>query len=363
MVYLAYISFCFLGMQLLNVVLNLIFKQRIKKSRAENKELISVLIPARNEEANISFLLSDLQKSKNENFEIIVFDDESTDNTAKVVLDFAKQDKRIVLIQTNGLPQGWLGKNHACYQLAQKARGKYLLFLDADVRIEYNITTDAVSYLKRLNLKLLSIFPIQIQKTFGEKISVPVMDYILLTLLPLLFVRISPFKSHAAANGQFMLFDAETYRKVQPHLLFNNSAVEDIKIARHFKKEKFKIACLTGEKRVQCRMYKSYNEAVKGFSKNVFMFFGNVPLLAFLFWAFSAFGFIPIWLALPQFLTYYFAVLVSVLLLYSLVGQQNSVLNFLLFPFHLLFLTTILGNAFKVKKYKKLEWKERNIYS
>jgi glycosyltransferase involved in cell wall biosynthesis len=363
MVYLAYISFLFLGMQLLNVVLNFVFKQRIKNSRDENTELISVLIPARNEETNISSLLSDLQKFKNENVEIIVFDDESTDNTVKVVQDFAKQDKRIVLIESEGLPEGWLGKNHACYQLAQKARGKYLLFLDADVRIEDNIITDAVYYLKRFNLKLLSVFPTQIQETFGEKISVPVMNYILLTLLPLVFVRISPFKSHAAANGQFMLFDAETYKKTQPHLLFKNSAVEDIKIARYFKKIKLKIACITGEKRIKCRMYKNYNEAVKGFSKNVFMFFGNLPILAFLFWAFSAFGFIPVWLALPQFLTYYFAVLVSVLLLYSLVGRQNSVINLILYPFHLLFLITILGKAFKVKKNKKLEWKERNIYS
>lgn len=363
MVYLAYISFLFLGMQLLNVVLNLLFKQRIKNSRAENKELISVLIPARNEETNISSILSDLQKYKNEHLEIIVFDDESTDNTVKVVQDFAAQDKRIVLIQSNGLPQGWLGKNHACYQLAQKAQGKYLLFLDADVRIEANVITDAVNYMNRFNLKLLSVFPTQIQKTFGEKTSVPVMNYILLTLLPLVFVRISPFKSHAAANGQFMLFDAEIYRKIQPHLLFKNSAVEDIKIARHFKKVKLKIACITGEKRIQCRMYQSFNEAVKGFTKNVFMFFGNVPFLAFLFWAFSAFGFIPVWLALPHFLTYYFAVLVSVLLLYSLVGRQNSVINLLLFPFHLLFLITILGKAFKVKKNKKLEWKERIIYS
>ena len=363
MIYLAYISFLFLGMQLLNVFLNLVFKQKIKISETENNELISVLIPARNEEENLSFLLSDIQKSKNKNIEIIVFDDESNDNTVKVVRDFAEQDKRFVLIQSDGLPQGWLGKNHACYQLAQKARGKYLLFLDADVRIKANVITDAVSYLKRYNLKLLSIFPTQTQKTFGEKISVPVMNYILLTLLPLVFVRISPFKSHAAANGQFMLFDAETYKKIQPHLIFKNSAVEDIKIARYFKKEKIKIACLTGEKRIQCRMYKSYNEAVKGFSKNVFMFFGNVPLLAFLFWVFSAFGFIPVWFAMPQLLIYYFAVLVSLLLLYSLVSRQNSILNILLFPFHLLFLITILGNAFKVKKLKEFEWKERNIYS
>ncbi|GAB1415713.1 hydroxychlorobactene glucosyltransferase CruC [Paludibacter sp.] len=363
MVYLAYISLLFLGMQLLNVVLNLVFKQRIKISETENNERISLLIPARNEETNISFLLSDLQKSKKENIEIIVFDDESTDNTAEVVQNFANQDKRIVLLKSDGLPQGWLGKNHACYQLAQKAQGNYLLFLDADVRIEENVITDAVCHLKKFNLRLLSIFPTQSQKSFGEKISVPVMNYILLTLLPLVFVRVSPFKSHAAANGQFMLFDSETYRKIQPHHLLKKSAVEDIKIARHYKKEKLKIACLTGERRIQCRMYKTYKEAVKGFSKNVFIFFGNIPLLAFLFWAFSAFGFIPVLLAMPHFLIYYLATLLSILLLYSFVSRQNSVLNIIFYPFHLLFLTVILGNAFKVKKHKKLEWKERNIYS
>ncbi len=363
MIYLAYISFLFLGMQLLNVVLNLVFKQIIKISEAKNNEGISVLIPARNEETNISFLLSDLQKSKNENFEIIVFDDESTDNTAKVVLGFAEHDKRIVLIQSNGLSQGWLGKNHACYQLAQKARGKYLLFLDADVRIEGNFIVEAVAYVKKYQLKILSVFPTQIQKTFGEIISVPLMNYILLTLLPLVFVRVSPFKSHVAANGQFMLFEAETYRKIQPHLLFKNSAVEDIEITRYFKKEKLKIACLTGEKRIKCRMYQTYNDAVKGFSKSVFMFFGNKPLLAFLFWVFSAFGFIPVLLVLHQFLIHYFAILISILLLYSLVSRQNSVLTTILFPFHLIFLITILGKAFITRKHKKLKWKERNIYS
>lgn len=350
-------------MQLLNVVLNAVFMQKINISNVENNHLISILIPARNEETNISLLLSDLSKSKNKNIEIIVFDDESTDNTASIVKSFVKQDHRITLLQSAGLPKDWLGKNHACFQMAQKAKGNYLLFLDADVRIEESFIKDAVGYLQRCNLNLLSVFPTQVQKTFGEKTSVPLMNYILLTLLPLVFVRFSPFKSHAAANGQFMLFGAKMYREIQPHFIFKSSAVEDIKIARYLKKEKLKIACITGEKRIQCRMYKTYNEAVKGFSKNVFMFFGDIPVFAFLFWVFSAFGFIPVLLFLPHFFVYYLLALVCVLLLYSLVSRQNSVLNTLLFPVQLLFFITIIGNAFTLTKNKKLEWKERNIYS
>ena len=363
MLYLACISFLFLVIQFINVVINLIFRQKITGSTTDVNECISVLIPARNEEKNISFLLSDLTKSSNEKIEIIVFDDDSTDSTAEVVRDFAKRDTRITLLQSDGLPEGWLGKNHACFKLAQKASGKYLLFLDADVRIEKDFIPDAVAYLGRFKLKLLSVFPVQIQKTFSEKISVPLMNYILLTLLPLIFVRVSPFTSHAAANGQCMLFDAETYKKLQPHQLFKNSAIEDIAIARLFKKEKIRISCVTGEKRIQCRMYTTYQEAVNGFSKNVFMFFGNIPVLGFLFWVLSAFSFIPVLVALPQYLVFYVIILIFNLSLYSLVSRQNIISNIFLFPLHLAFFITIMVKALLSRKNKEIEWKERNIYS
>ncbi|MGQ9820133.1 MAG: glycosyltransferase family 2 protein [Candidatus Kapaibacteriales bacterium] len=349
-------------MQLVNVVLNAIFRQKIKSPNNELNELISVLIPARNEEKNIAFLLSDLQNTKFSNLEIIVFDDESTDNTSKIIEKFAKQDNRISMIRSKGLPSGWLGKTYACYQLAQKASGQYLLFLDADTRINGNIIPKTVAYLKKHQLKLLSVFPVQIQKSFGEKISVPVMNYILLTLLPLIFVRVSPFASHAAANGQFMLFDADTYKQLQPHQLFKDFAAEDIAIARFYKRMKLKIACITGEKNIQCRMYQSYNEAIHGFSKNVFMFFGNMPVLALLFWIFSTLGFIPVLLAYPQYLLVYFLVLLLIVILYSFVSMQNIGLNILLFPFQMFFLLSIIVNAFLTRKKKTLKWKERNIY-
>jgi len=363
MVYIAYISFFFLGIQLMNVVLNSIFRQKIKFSAIDGNELISVLIPARNEQKNIAGLLSDLQKINSEHVEIIVFDDESTDKTAEIVMNFAKQDKRISLIQSDGLPSGWLGKNHACYRLAQKATGQYFLFLDADVRIDSSVIPQAVSYLKKYKLGLLSVFPTQVQKSFGENVSVPVMNYILLTLLPLIFVRISPFASHSVANGQFMLFDALTYKNNEPHKLFKNCIAEDIVIARFFKKQKIKIACLTGEKRIRCRMYQSYTEAINGFSKNVFMFFGNMPVLAVLFWLFSAFGFIPVLFAFPQYLSFYFLILAIILILYSTSSKQNPFRNVALFPFQMLFLLSIIKNAFLMKKYNKTEWKERKIYS
>lgn len=363
MIYLAYISIFFVGLQLFNVVINFLFRQKIIPSNEEEKDLISVLIPARNEEKNIGVLLADLQKIKHNNTKIIVFDDQSTDDTGKIVEAFAKKDQRIKLLTSKGLPDGWLGKNYACFNLAKNAKGKYYLFLDADVRVNGSLIVDTVKYMKKYKLGLLSIFPTQIQKTLGEKITVPIMNYILLSLLPLIFVRISPFKSHAAANGQFMLFDADIYKEKQPHFEFKKFAVEDIAIARFYKRQKIKTACIAGEQRIKCRMYRSYKEALNGFSKNVFMFFGNVPILAFSFWLLAALGFIPVLISVPDLLAFYVLAIVAIQFFYAIVANQNILQTILLFPFHLGFLLILLGKALIVKTKNKHIWKERDIFS
>ena len=363
MLYWAYISFIFISFQLFNVLLNFIFRQKIRNADSYTGDLVSVLIPVRNEENNIGLLLDNLQKIKNGILEIIVYDDQSTDNTAKIVTDYSTLDSRIRYIKSEDLPDGWLGKNHACFQLVRNASGKYYLFIDADVRLYDEIIHDAVDYSKRYHLGLLSIFPRQIQHTFGEKSTVPIMNYILLTLLPLVFVRISPFVSHSAANGQFMLFDAKIYDKFQPHENFKNSPVEDIVISRFLKKQKVKIACLTGEDRVQCRMYEKYAEALNGFAKNVFMFFGNRPLLAFLFWLCASLGFIPILFMGQNILLIYLAILVLIQVFLSVISKQNTFYSIVLLPVQLFFLLHVIVKSLLLKKSKEYLWKGRHIYS
>lgn len=362
MQYLVYISWGFLGLQLCNVLINFFFRQKLLKTAFQNKELISVLVPARNEEANIGHLLEALQKIKNDAIEIIICNDHSTDNTAEIVKQFAQNDSRVRLIQSSLLPNGWLGKNHACFQLARQAKGKYLLFVDADVILCGNIIADVLAYAKKYKLGLLSVFPKQKQLSIGEKLTVPLMNYILLSLLPLIFVRVSPFKSHAAANGQFMLFDAEVYTKLQPHGKFKNSAVEDIAISRFYKSEKIKTACLIGEERIQCRMYTSYHNALNGFSKNIYMFFGNLPVLAFLFWTGATLGIVPVVIYSTHLALAYLAIIVFIQILYAVTAKQNLWATLLFFPAHLFFMLQVLIKALVVKKRKKYLWKGRSIY-
>ncbi|MBI9064075.1 MAG: glycosyltransferase [Marinilabiliaceae bacterium] len=362
MVYLASIVFIFALLQLANATINLVFYQRLVKPKSQLNDWVSILIPARNEEKNIGILLASLQQIKYQHVEILVYDDQSTDRTAAIVNEWAASDQRIRLIRSTELKPGWLGKNHACYTMAQAARGAFLLFIDADVTLSGTIVEEAVHTLKKQKLGLLSFFPKQLILSSGEKVSVPIMNYILLTLLPLIFVRHSPFSAHAAANGQFMLFDASIYNKFNPHLTFKNSPVEDISIARHFKKNKVKVSCMLGDKRVSCRMYTSYREALNGFSKNVLMFFGNQTLLAILFWSLTTLGFIFIASISLKLFFLYTALIVLTRVIVSIISRQHIMSNILfIIPQHV-FLLHVISNALMIKRKKNYTWKERKIY-
>lgn len=359
----AIILFLFALLQLLVAALNYFVRPALRKSLRKDIGLVSVLIPARNEEKNIMALLGDLQHQTYKNIEIIVFNDASTDRTANFVEQMSKHDARIQLISSYSLKQGWLGKNFACHQMAQKAKGKYLLFLDADVRIDENALSASLRYVMKKNLDLLSFFPKQIMNSLGERMVVPIMNFILVTLLPLFLVRKSGFKSLAAANGQFMLFDAKTYKKLLPHEKFKANKVEDIAIAQYFKTQKRTIACLLSPDSVRCQMYTGYGDAINGFAKNIVSFFGGSFLVALLFWLVSTFSVFVVYAYLPivYFLLFCFVLLVTRYFV-SAASRQNVGLNLLLIvPQQLNIFIIILKSAYNKYIRRAYEWKGRTV--
>lgn len=359
MIYLAYFIMGFTVVQLLVAFTNLLWGRFGYKGQNMGNHIVSVLIPARNEANNIGNLLDDLQKQHYTNLEILVFDDQSTDNTASIVATAAQNDKRIKLLQSGGLPNGWFGKNHACHQLANQASGKYYLFLDADVRVDANIVSNAVQYMHEYKPAMFSIFPKQLMFTSGEWSTVPVMNYILLTLLPLVLVLKSGFTSFSAANGQFMFFDAVVYRKYWLHEKFKSCKAEDIAISRYLKRQGLKIACFAADESVYCRMYQSFGEAINGFSKNVTHFFGNSFVLAILFWLITTLGFILVLMLLTVywFVLYVIIVLVTRMVV-SITSGQSIIKNLIfLIPQHFAFCLFI----YKAFNNKQIIWKGRNI--
>ncbi len=362
MIYLAYFILAFSILQLIIAIVNLIFKENVNSLSSIN-DTVSILIPARNEEKRLPNLLKNLSNISYTNIEILVFNDQSTDGTEGIVMEFMRSDNRIKLINSDGLPPGWVGKNYACYSLAKNANGDYLLFLDADVNVSVNIIGRAVSYLRKYNLSLLSMFPKQIMVTIGEKVTVPIMNYILLSLLPLILVRKSSFASISAANGQFMLFDANVYRKYNPHLYFKDNKVEDIAIARQFKSNKHKISCLVGDDEISCRMYEKFLDAVDGFAKNVFSFFGNSVTLTIFFWMVVTLGFIPVLMSFDIFVfTFYVFIILLTRIIVSIISKQSVLMNLLYLIPQNFTLGFIIYRAFMYKINKRIyRWKEREV--
>jgi len=360
MIYLAYSILAFSVIQLMVALINLLFIQQPKPGLSGFNGLVSILIPARNEENNIANLLNDLQNQDYQNIEIIVFNDQSTDKTVQIVNEFSISDKRITLINSNELPEGWLGKNHACHSLAKLAKGNYYLFIDADVRISKDIIINTLNHFKTYKLGLLSIFPKQIMHSIGERITVPNMNFILLSLLPLILVRKLKFSSLAAANGQFMLFNSKIYQQTLPHEKMKSNKVEDIEIARYFKTMKIRIACLAGNDSIKCRMYNGFGDAVKGFSKNVINFFGNSFLLAVIFWLITSFGFI-FFLYDLKILIFYLIIILTTRMLISIVSRQSILANLLLIIPQQLSLGLFIYKAFTNKLKNQHQWKGRNV--
>lgn len=363
MIWFAYFITGFLLLRLTVSLSNLACRQWLRPGMPVGNPLVSVLIPARNEEKKIGTLLDELIRQNYSNTEILVYDDSSSDRTASLTEVFQNKDKRIKLFRGSDLPDGWLGKNNACHQLSLRASGEYLLFIDADVTVKPGLLKNALSHMQVKDLDLLSIFPKQIMFRFGEKVTVPVMNWVLTGLLPLILTRIPGWPSFSAANGQFMMFRAEKYHMYRFHEQVKAHSTEDIEIFRLMKKMGLATQTLLSNGEISCRMYGSFNEAIKGFSKNVLHFFGGHTLPAVLFAIITGAGFIPVVLYLPGGMTLiYFIMIILHRTVISLISRQSVIENILLAPFQIFSFWLMIASAIIHRRKKYLDWKGRNIY-
>ncbi len=332
----------------------------VAKEPVDQKKLVSILIPARNEEKNISNCVTCCLNQTYLNKEIVVLDDNSTDKTNEILKQFSD---RIKIIKGAPLPEGWLGKNWACHQLSQNAGGDFLLFIDADVILNEKATESAISEIIFSEAGMLSVFPTQIMKSFSERLVVPLMNWLLLAFLPLILVYTSKNKSLVAANGQFILWKKEIYQMIGGHSSVKNKIVEDMEFARICKSNKINLKTLLGGTLVFCRMYSNLNEALNGFSKNFFPGFKKNPIIFLTFISLIAFAFllpIIIWQnALYSFSLIAFITLSRVFI--SVKSRQNVLTNFILHPFQMIILIVVGIISVYKTSFNRIEWKRRKI--
>ena len=231
---------------------------------------VSVLVPARNEEATIADCLKSLVHQDYPEFEILVLDDQSTDNTLAEIQQLAAQHAVIrVLHGDSAPPSGWNGKSYACHRLAEQACGDWLLFTDADTCHTPQSIAQGIEQALRFEVDLLSAMPRQITRSWSEHLMVPlIMDF-----LPLLGVDLQSMwhgrSPHAIANGQYMLIRKTAYQAAGGHAAIRNALVDDFALVDHFMQNNLRLALVDGTEMVACQMYHNAGEVWHGFSKNI----------------------------------------------------------------------------------------------
>jgi hypothetical protein len=242
---------------------------------ASGRPTVSVIVPARNEEASLAACLESLVSQTGVPFEIIVVDDGSTDRTHSIAESFPG----IRVIEPGPLPPGWSGKNNAVTAGVRDAQGQWLLFTDADTVHKPGSLVRAIAEAQEHHADLLSYSPEQEVHGFWEKTIVPVIFAELAETYPLEEVS-DPRSPKAAANGQYLLVSHRAYDAVGGHVAVADSLLEDVALARLVKQSGCKMVFRYGGDAVRTRMYRSLPQLLEGWTKNLVLLFPKPGQLA-----------------------------------------------------------------------------------
>jgi len=251
--------------------------------------MVSILVPARNEERNIARCVQSLLALDYPSFEVLVLDDQSIDNTRAILENLSHTHSKLKVLDGDPPLGSQVGKNWACSQLAREARGELLFFTDADTFHQPETLKTIVTALEGEQADLLTGFPRQEVQTWGERFLVPFFAWALLCFNPLAIAYRLRLPALSSALGQMMLFRREAYLKIGGHDGISSSIVDDLMLARKIKSYGMCWRVIYIADLISCRMYRDSREAFNGFAKNLFAAF-DFRLLPFLF--------ICLWLAI-----------------------------------------------------------------
>lgn len=295
----------FLGILCLIAVFNVLTIPRLTPRRGNSQVLppvecdfISILIPARDEAANIAQCVRSLLNQQFDPYEVIVLDDESQDETLEILHQLQVESPRLKVIQGKPLPAGWRGKNWACHQLSQAARGDRLLFVDADTRHDPQMLPESLALFSASRASLLSGLPRQELHSLSERLVVPILAWAVLCFFPIRLIQRIPIPFLSVAVGQFMLFDRTAYERIGGHRAVRLRIDEDFALAQLVKKHRLKWEFANLSRRVHCRMYHNFGEVLNGLGKNLFVVFGKILPVFLFIWLFLGIVFLLPWIYL-----------------------------------------------------------------
>ncbi len=191
-----------------------------------DEPLVSIIVPFRNEEGNLPNLLESLKEQDYKNLEIILVDDQSTDNSTKIAEGYAKRVRNCKVVTVKDRPEGWVGKTWACEEGFRRAGGEWLLFTDADVQFKEGVIHKSLNYAISNNLELLTLTPKILCKSFWAKLIQPIFHYFLMVLYSPLRVN-NPNDKFGYVFGSFFLIRKSIYVSLGRHETVKSSLIED----------------------------------------------------------------------------------------------------------------------------------------
>jgi chlorobactene glucosyltransferase len=376
MIYYQYIVTGILAFIFVNFLLNmLVFKNirsfKLSREIQQSPPLVSILVPARNEETNIKKLLISLIKQDYKNIEILVLDDNSIDATAAIVKQMESKDPRIKLIRGEKLKDGWLGKSWACQQLAAHARGQYLIFTDADTLHFPDTVSCAMATMINNGIDGMSAYPRQIMVSFTERMLVSFIGLGLFTMIPLILIKKTKTKLFSTAIGQFFMFKKDVYFKFGGHESVKAEILEDIHISKRIKAAGFSFMVFDASSNVFCRMYKNFRETFSGFSKFIFAAFdynGLTEAAAIIFYSILflvPFAMLPISIIFGWSKILLILNMVQILIVFAIkailaLRFKERIIDILLTPVSVCFIITVAVNSYIQARFKRgVYWKGR----
>lgn len=266
------------GYVLLTAVINLVYFARVRRvPTIRDGGMVSVLIPARNEEDSIEECLAGLFDQDYENYEIIVFDDDSTDDTLGILRRLEGEHDRLRVIEGKEKPPEWKGKAFGVQKLAEAARGEYLYIVDADTKHGREAVSWAVTQIERRKLDAFSGLPKQITRSFAEKLLVPII------YLPTVFFPLPLFNSRRLRRlgfgiGQFFMFRRDCFFDFGGMHPVKEEITEDLAMSLMLKRRGYRFEFIDTRGHVGCRMYGGFRESIEGFTKNLYDLASIVPV-------------------------------------------------------------------------------------
>jgi len=343
---------------------------------------LTVIVPARNEQDCLAACLESLVGQSGEVFELgkdwelIVVDDHSTDRTAEIARGF----KGVTVLEAPKLERGWMGKNNAVWTAAKQARGRWLLFTDADTIHEPGNLHRAIHEAERHKVGMLSYSPRQIVSGLAQRSLMPLVYCELALSYPPAKVSDPKELGIAAANGQFLLVEREAYRRLGGHASVANEVLEDVELAFLAKKRRVGLRFRYADDAVSTRMYRTTAAMIEGWTKNLALLFDNtlalslwraldfflffaLPVLAVVFWNAKFAQHSIQWLAAGWILALLW--LRTLVRFYARVAKSNfPFADCALSPFGLpLFVGLLYRSWFQHKMLKQVSWKGRTYGS